>query len=56
MPDRVAIPDVAREGAVHNVAWETISTDLLADQPVLLAALAGRRLARIPRPDARALP
>ena len=33
MPDRVAIPDVSREGAVHNVAWETISTDLLATNP-----------------------
>jgi len=33
VPDRVAIPDVARENAVHNVAWETISTDLLATNP-----------------------
>ena len=33
VPDRVAIPDVSREGAVHNVAWETISTDLLATNP-----------------------
>ena len=23
VPHRVAIPDVSREGAVHNVAWET---------------------------------
>ncbi|MBV9533209.1 MAG: amino acid decarboxylase, partial [Bradyrhizobium sp.] len=30
VPDRLAIADVSREGAVHNVAWETISTDLLA--------------------------
>src|SRR5215469_15915178 len=30
VPDRVAIPDASREGAVHNVAWETIATDLLA--------------------------
>jgi ornithine decarboxylase/arginine decarboxylase len=30
VPDRVAIPDSAREGDFHNVAWETISTDLLA--------------------------
>src|ERR1700751_3498994 len=30
VPDRVAISDVSREGAVHNVAWEAISTDLLA--------------------------
>jgi arginine/lysine/ornithine decarboxylase len=33
VPDRVEIPDVSREGAVHNVAWETISTDLLATNP-----------------------
>ena len=30
VPDRIIIPDVSRENAVHNVAWETISTDLLA--------------------------
>ena len=30
VPDRIAIPDVARDGAVHDVAWETIATDLLA--------------------------
>ena len=34
VPDRVAIPDASREGAVHNVAWETISTDLLVTDPV----------------------
>jgi ornithine decarboxylase len=33
VPDRVKIPDVSREGAAHNVAWETISTDLLATDP-----------------------
>lgn len=33
VPDRVMIPDVAREGGVHNVAWETISTDQLATNP-----------------------
>src|SRR6202000_3000104 len=33
VPDRVGIPDASREGAVHNVAWETISTDLLATTP-----------------------
>jgi ornithine decarboxylase/arginine decarboxylase len=33
VPDRVTIPDVSREGAVHNVAWETVSTDLLATDP-----------------------
>jgi ornithine decarboxylase len=30
VPDRIAIPDSSREGAVHNVAWEMIATDLLA--------------------------
>jgi ornithine decarboxylase len=30
VPSRVAIPDVSREGAKHTVAWEAISTDLLA--------------------------
>src|SRR5580658_3147142 len=30
VPDRIAIPDVIREGATHNVAWESISTDQLA--------------------------
>ncbi|MBR1162680.1 Orn/Lys/Arg decarboxylase N-terminal domain-containing protein [Bradyrhizobium elkanii] len=33
VPDRVKIPDVARENGVHNVAWETISTDQLATNP-----------------------
>ncbi|MGY3690914.1 ornithine decarboxylase [Bradyrhizobium sp. USDA 3240] len=33
VPDRVMIPDAAREGGVHNVAWETISTDQLATNP-----------------------
>ena len=30
VPDRVAIPDVASEGASHVVPWESVSTDLLA--------------------------
>jgi ornithine decarboxylase len=31
VPDRIAIPDVAREdGGVHDVAWESIPTDQLA--------------------------
>ncbi len=30
VPDRVAIPDVAREGAAHDVAWESVPTDQLA--------------------------
>ncbi|MCW1992436.1 ornithine decarboxylase [Bradyrhizobium diazoefficiens] len=35
VPDRVAIPDVSRPGAAHNVAWETLSTDELATNPAL---------------------
>lgn len=30
VPDRVSLPDVAREGAVHDVPWESLSTDQLA--------------------------
>ncbi len=30
VPDRVSIPDVAREGATHEVAWESMPTDQLA--------------------------
>ncbi len=30
VPDNVSIPDAARQGATHNVAWERVSTDLLA--------------------------
>jgi ornithine decarboxylase len=33
VPDRVAIPDAARDGGVHNVAWESVSTDQLAVNP-----------------------
>jgi ornithine decarboxylase len=33
VPDRVRIPDVSREGAVHDVAWEMVSTDELAGNP-----------------------
>lgn len=33
VPDRVTIPDVSREGAVHDVSWETVGTDLLATNP-----------------------
>ncbi len=33
VPDRVQIPDVAREGAVHDVAWDAVNTDLLATDP-----------------------
>ncbi|MFG1392712.1 Orn/Lys/Arg family decarboxylase [Xanthobacter agilis] len=33
VPDRVQIPDAARPGAVHDVPWESVSTDLLATNP-----------------------
>ena len=33
VPDRLKIPDVSRDGGVHDVAWETISTDELASNP-----------------------
>lgn len=33
VPDRVTIADAAREGAVHDVAWEAVSTDQLATNP-----------------------
>ncbi|MGY5779734.1 Orn/Lys/Arg family decarboxylase [Rhizobium sp. LEGMi135b] len=33
VPDRVAIPDVASPGAIHDVAWESIATDQLATNP-----------------------
>jgi len=33
VPDRVRIPDAAREGGVHDVAWEAVATDDLATNP-----------------------
>jgi ornithine decarboxylase len=33
VPDRVVIPDAARDGAEHDVPWESVSTDHLATQP-----------------------
>ena len=33
VPDRVKIPDAAREGGVHDVAWEAVATDDLATNP-----------------------
>ncbi|GGC59568.1 Orn/Lys/Arg decarboxylase N-terminal domain-containing protein [Chelatococcus reniformis] len=33
VPDRVQIPDAARPGAVHDVAWEAVGTDQLAADP-----------------------
>jgi ornithine decarboxylase/arginine decarboxylase len=30
VPDRVTLPDVARDGGVHDVTWESVSTDQLA--------------------------
>ena len=47
VPDRVTIPDVAREGAVHEVAWESVPTDQLARHREILGARPRRRLARI---------
>ncbi|MGO4714460.1 Orn/Lys/Arg decarboxylase N-terminal domain-containing protein [Bradyrhizobium sp. 2TAF24] len=32
VPDRVSIPDVAREGGSHDVPWESLSTDQLASK------------------------
>ncbi len=49
VPDRVAIPDVSRPGAAHNVAWETLSTDELATNPALWQLAPQRHLARLPR-------
>lgn len=33
VPERVAIPDAAHEGGVHDVPWESVSTDQLATNP-----------------------
>jgi len=33
VPERVKIPDVSREGGVHYVAWEAVSTGELASNP-----------------------
>jgi len=33
VPDRVAIPDVSSPGAVHDVPWESVTTDQLATNP-----------------------
>src|SRR6516162_5983402 len=33
VPDRVKIPDVSRDGVVHDVAWETVDTNELASNP-----------------------
>ena len=48
VPERVAIPDAASEGAVHNVPWESIGTDQLATNPAYWQLAPGRRLARLP--------
>ena len=45
-------PRRGREGAVHDVAWETRQHRPARHRPALLAARAGRRLARLPRPGA----
>ncbi len=33
VPDRVKIPDVLRDGGVHDVPWEAVGTDQLASDP-----------------------
>jgi ornithine decarboxylase/arginine decarboxylase len=33
VPDRVKIPDLSRDGGVHDVAWEAVGTDELASNP-----------------------
>jgi ornithine decarboxylase/arginine decarboxylase len=33
VPDRVQIPDAARDGAAHDVAWEAVGTEELATNP-----------------------
>ena len=33
VPERVEIPDASHEGGVHNVPWESVSTDQLAKNP-----------------------
>lgn len=33
VPERVAIPDAAREGGFHDVPWESVGTDQLATNP-----------------------
>jgi ornithine decarboxylase/arginine decarboxylase len=47
VPDRVAIPDVSRPGAAHNVAWETLSTDELATNPACGSSPRLPQLARL---------
>jgi ornithine decarboxylase/arginine decarboxylase len=42
VPDRVAIRDAAREGATHDVPWESVSTDLLARDPRYWALAPGQ--------------
>ena len=46
----------SRPGAAHDVPGRPSSTDELATNPRTVAARAGRRLARLSRPRARALP
>ena len=41
VPDRVSIPDVAKEGGAHTVPWESVSTDQLARDPRFWALAPG---------------
>jgi ornithine decarboxylase len=33
VPERISVPDPARPGEMHDIAWETVSTDELATNP-----------------------
>ena len=33
VPDMVRLPDAARDGNVHEVAWDSVATDALASHP-----------------------
>ena len=41
VPERVSIPDAARPGGVHDIAWEMVATDQLAGDPAYWALAPG---------------
>jgi len=41
VPDMVQLPDAAREGGVHEVAWDSVATDALASHPHFWELLPG---------------
>ena len=47
VPQRVSIRDAALEGATHEVAWEHVSTDLIARDPRYWGLAPGEVLARV---------